>query len=193
MEDIDLVICIGIKIYNSMRKHKVYILQMYSQTIPSKLIKFFTHYKYSHIAISFDKNCNVICSFGRTKYNSILNGGFVKENKNGEFFNYYNDTLCKIYELNITKKQYYRLKNIILNMDKNSYKYKYDYIGIVLRFFKIPITFKYKYVCSYFVADMLFKSNIYNFNKSSYFVFPKDFENIKNTRIIYDGIYKLYN
>ena len=89
MEGIDLVICIGIKIYNSMRKHKVYILQMYSQTIPSKLIKFFTHYKYSHIAISFDKNCNVIYSFGRTKYNSILNGGFVKENKNGEFFNYY--------------------------------------------------------------------------------------------------------
>ena len=53
--------------------------------------------------------------------------------------------------------------------------YKYDFIGIVLRFFKIPVRFKNRYVCSFFVADVLEKAHICKFNKKSRFVEPKDF------------------
>lgn len=56
---------------------KIYLILMHTNTIPSKLVKFFTRYKYSHVAISLDKNCDTIYSFGRRKVNSILNGGFV--------------------------------------------------------------------------------------------------------------------
>ena len=50
---------------------------MHTNTIPSKLVRFFTRYKYSHVAISLSNNCDILYSFGRKKIDSIFNGGFV--------------------------------------------------------------------------------------------------------------------
>lgn len=74
-------------------------------------------------------------------------------------------------------------------MKLKSSDYKYDFLGIVLRFIHIPIKFRNKYVCSYFVADVLEKSNICKFNKKVYFIKPKDFENLKGFNQIYEGKY----
>ena len=52
--------------------YKIYIIQMHTYTIPSRLIKRITNYEYSHIAISLDRNCNTIYSFGRKKYTSFI-------------------------------------------------------------------------------------------------------------------------
>ena len=86
--------------------NKIYVIQMNTKTIPSRLVSLFTMYKYSHIAISFTKDCDVIYSFGRKNLYSILNGGFVIENKNGKFFNKFNDTNCRVFEVDVTKEQY---------------------------------------------------------------------------------------
>lgn len=40
-----------------MKSNKIYIIQMHTHTMPSRLIKLFTHYKYSHIAISLTPKC----------------------------------------------------------------------------------------------------------------------------------------
>ena len=176
----------------SSKDYKIYIIQMHTKTIPARLIKFFTRYKYTHLAISFDKKCRTMYSFGRRKYNSIFNSGFVKEHKDGKFFKKFNKTNCKIFEILVTKEQYEELKNIIKNMEKNEAVYKYDYLGICLRYFKIPIFFKNKYVCSYFVAELLERVGIYKFDKKSCFVEPKDFEKIANLNLIYQGKYLLY-
>ena len=173
--------------------YKIYILQMYSTTIPSRLIRLFTHYKYTHIAISFDKNCNTLYSFGRKKFDSILNAGFSIENKKGKFYRKFKDTLCRIYELTVNKEQYIKLKKDILSIKKESSKYKYDYTGIVARFFRITIYFRNKYVCSYFIAELLQRAGIYKFEKESYFIEPKDFEKLDNLKEIYCGKYINYN
>lgn len=171
---------------------KIYIVLMHTNTIPSKIVKVMTRYKYSHVGISLNKDCNTIYSFGRRKVNSILNGGFAIQNKNGEFFKKFKKTICKIYEIEVTEKQYSEVEKIIYNMEKNIKKYKYDFIGIVIRFFGIPITFKDKYVCSYFVASILEKSNIYKFEKKTCLIKPKDFENLIGASEIYAGRYNLY-
>ena len=85
---------------------KIYILLMHTKTIPSKIVRFFTRYKYSHVAMSLDKSCEVTYSFGRRKLNSILNGGFNILNKEGEFFKKFNRTECKIYEVDVTEEHY---------------------------------------------------------------------------------------
>ena len=36
---------------------------MDTKTIPSRVVSLFTLYRYSHVAISFDKKCDVIYSF----------------------------------------------------------------------------------------------------------------------------------
>ena len=171
---------------------KIYVIQMNTKTIPSKIVSLFTMYKYSHVAISFDKDCNVTYSFGRRNLYSILNGGFVIEYKNGEFFNRFNDTNCRVFEVEVTDLQYDTLYNMIEHMKNNQDKYGYDYVGIILRYLKIPVTFKNRYVCSYFVAELLSKSKICSFDKDTSFIRPKDFENIDGFNEIYTGKYNLY-
>ena len=171
---------------------KIYIIQMHTKTIPSRIIKFFTGYRYSHIALSFDKSCNVIYSFGRKKYYTVLNAGFVEEYKNGQFFKKFKETKCRIFKLVITNKQYNNLKEKIVYIKDNEELYKYDYFGIIFRFFKLPVNFKNKYVCSYFVAKLLEDTGIYKFDKELYFIEPKDFEKINNIEEIYCGKFLLY-
>ena len=171
---------------------KIYILQMYSQTIPSKFIRMITNYQYTHVAISLDKSCDKIYSFGRKKINTILNGGFTIESKTSEFYTKFSETICKIFEIEVTEEQYEIIKNIISEMEENEEKYKYDLLGIVIRFFRIPITFENKYVCSYFVAELLEKAKIHKFTKRTCFIKPKDFEEIKEMNKIYEGMYQKY-
>lgn len=168
---------------------KIYIILMHTNTIPSKIIKAATKYRYSHVGICLEKECNTIYSFGRRKFNSILNGGFSIELRDGEFFKKFKETRCKIYEIEVTDKQYEEVKNIIENIKSNINKYKYDYIGIVPRFLGIPVIFENRYVCSYFVASVLEKANIYKFSKKIYFIKPKDFENLSSFKKIYEGSY----
>lgn len=56
---------------------KIYVILLHTNTIPSKLVRFFTRYKYSHVAISLSRKCDILYSFGRKKIDSIFNGGFV--------------------------------------------------------------------------------------------------------------------
>jgi len=172
----------GENIYNTMD----------TKTIPSRLVSMFTLYKYSHVAISFDKKCDVIYSFGRRNLYWVFNGGFVVENKDGCFFKKFRNTRCKIYEIDVTKKQYNDIVNIVSDMNKNKDIYRYDYLGIILRYLGINVTFKNKYVCSYFVAKLLYDNDICAFDKDVWFVKPSDFEKIDCLNLIYNGEYLLY-
>ena len=171
---------------------KIYIIQMHTKTIPARFIKFFTRYNYSHIALSFTKSCNKIYSFGRKKYNSFMDAGFVEETKSGKFFSKFKDTNCRIFELEVTSAQYNKIKRKISYMKNHEKLFKYDYVGIFLRFFKLPVSFKNKYVCSFFVAKLLEDASIYKFDKELYFIEPRDFERIDNIREVYKGKFVLH-
>ena len=170
----------------------IYIIQMDTKTIPSKIVSLFTMCKYGHVAISFNRNCDYIYSFGRRNLCSIINGGFIMESKTGKFFKKFKDTECRIYEIEVTDRQYNDLIKIIRYIKKNSDNYRYDYLGLILRYFKIPITFKNKYVCSYFVASLLEGANIYYFDKEIFNVTPKDFSKISGLNLIYTGKYVMH-
>ena len=171
---------------------KIYILQMFSNTIPSKIVKTATRYMFTHVALSLNKDCNIIYSFGRKNINNIFSGGFTELKKNGKFYNKFSNTICRIFEYEVSDKQYDQLKYLINKIKDNEEIYKYDCIGIVLRYFKVPVSFKNKFVCSYFIAYLLRKAKIYNFNKKSKWITPSDFENIPGANIIYYGKYKEY-
>lgn len=176
-----------------MKQNKIYIIQMHTKTIPSRIIKLITRYEYSHVGVSLERDCNEIYSFGRKKLNNFFNAGFVKENKNGPFFTKFNDTMCRIYEINVTQKQYLEVEKIINNMKLSENEYRYDFLGVILRTFKIPVSFKNRYVCSQFVAQVLEDANIYEFDKNTCFIEPRDFNDINDIKEIYRGKYLLYN
>lgn len=172
------------------RKEKIYILLLHSKTIPAKIVKLFTRYKYSHVALAIDKDCEKIYSFGRKKLNNPFIGGFVIENKDGKFFSKFNSTICKIYEVDVSEEQKNNILNKLSYMKQNERMYKYDFLGLFLRMLNIKIKFKNKYVCSSFVSEILEKNNIYHFENE--FVKPKDFECL-NFKVIYEGLYNEYN
>ena len=121
-----------------------------------------------------------------------MDAGFVEEHKNGKFFSKFKETNCRIYELDVNEKQYKKLKKRILYMKDHEELFKYDYIGIFLRYFKLPIIFKNKFVCSYFVAKLLEDAEICKFPKECHFIEPRDFESIDNLNEIYTGKFLLY-
>ena len=170
----------------------IYILLLHTNTIPARIVKLFTRYKYSHVAISLEKDCNTIYSFGRRKVHSIIGGGLSVEKKDGEFFKYFNKTICEIYELEITNEQYNIIKENIKNMEENINNYKYDFLGTFFRYFGIHIRRKNKFVCSFFVGELLEKSGAYKFNKKTCMLKPIDFENLNNSKRIYSGLFKEY-
>ncbi len=170
----------------------IYLILMHSNTLPSKIIKAFTGYPYSHVALSLERNCDVIYSFGRRKVHSILNGGFTAEHKHGAFFTCFNKTVCRIFEIEVTDEQYEQLKGRLDEMLECQHDYRYDMIGILPRLFGIPYTRKDRYVCSYFVADMLERVAVHKFDKSTCFIKPKDFEQLKDLNEVYNGFYRQY-
>lgn len=171
---------------------KIYLVLMHTKTLPSKIIKVFTHYRYSHVAISLDESCETLYSFGRRKFNSILNAGFSIEKKDGAFFEKFYETECVIYEKTVTNEQYDMLRYILEDMKSHIDIYKYDVLGIVPRYFGIPFTIKNRYVCSYFVAEIFERVGIHEFSMPPYFITPKDFGDLKNFTPIYNGRFNLY-
>jgi len=165
---------------------------MHTCTVPARLIRFFTRYRYSHAAIALDRSCQIIYSFGRRRPDSILDGGFCVERQHGPFFRRFNRTVCKIYELEITNEQYDTVCCILERMLTHMERYKYDYFGIVPRFFGFPIRLKDRYVCSFFVAALLEQAGICRFDKDVCFVTPRDFDRMLGEREIYRGSYSAY-
>ena len=161
---------------------------MHTGTIPGTIIKFITRYKYSHILLSLDNSLTKMYSFGRKNISNPLNAGFIIEDINGEFFHKFNKTSCRIYKLTITCQQYKKLEEILSGFEHHRDQYKYDIIGLLFKCFLIPITREKHYVCSQFVAEVLKEAEIYNFNKPTTLVKPKDFEYIENSLGIYCGL-----
>jgi len=166
----------------------IYLVLSYTGTIMSKIVRLYTHYSYSHVSISLDKQISNMYGFGRKNLYNIFDGGFVIENKKSKFFKKFKNTKCVILELSVTEEQYNKLKLILEEYKENIEIYKYDIIGVFLRPFNIKFNRENYYYCTKFVKEVLENSEIYKFDND--FIKPKDFMKIPN-KIIYKG--KLLN
>ncbi len=168
---------------------EIYIVLMHSMTFPARIVKIATRYKYSHVAISLEQNCDVLYSFGRKKPNNLFDGGYSVEKRDGGFFKKFKKAVCRVYKMRVSDEQKCALSEFLMKMCCERDIYKYDFWGAFLRFLKIPVTFKNKYTCSYFAAHALEKTGIYSFNKPTMFVNPRDFESVPDLEVIYEGKY----
>lgn len=167
---------------------KIYIILMNTRTIPSRLIKKFTRYKYSHVVLSLDSSYTKLYSMGRRTIHNFLNAGLVTDGIESDFFKYFNKTECLVYEITVTSEQYSNLKKILHKMEKNINYYHYDLKGLLLRvFYDSPKVRENYFVCTHFVATVLAEAGIYDFGKDLVKVRPIDFNNMTNSKKIYEG------
>lgn len=153
----------------------------------SRTIKLYTKEPYNHVSIGFDKNLDKIYSFGRKNPRNPLFAGFVEEDINDGVYKIFKDTTCRIYKMEISDREYIRLKRKIDLFDRRKDKYKYNLLGLVTLMFGIPLQRKNHYFCSQFVARVLYSSKIVDFEKDFSLVKPNDFDSIENTVLVYEG------
>ena len=163
---------------------KLYIVLSQSYTVLSKIIKYVTKDKYSHVSLSFDKECDNMYSMGRTYARWPFSGKFKKESIYKGLYAINKKAEILIYERNINKKQY---NNINKLLDEYGNKSKgYNFIGLILALFNKKIDRK-KYYCSELIYKILSDDSVKIFPKSKNVIKPMDFEKIKNLKKIYEG------
>ena len=168
---------------------EIYIVLSHSGTKISNLINLFTHDKYSHISLSFDKKCNLMYSFGR-KYDLFpFYGVFKEENIKENLFVKKDNSIMAIYELKVTKKKYKKIKYKIEEIKKGNKGY--NIIGLILAEFKIKLNRK-KYYCSEFIYEVLSDKKINIINKNKKIFRPEEIINNLKTNKIYEGRIKNY-
>lgn len=170
----------------------IYIIQTHSGTMPSQLIRLFTKNKYTHISLSLNKKMTKMYSFGRRKIHNMLNSGFIIESKDGEFYQKFDKTKCRIFKLEITNKQFYHLKKMLKEYEIDPLKYNYDIIGLIIKKLNIEVKRNNKFVCSQFVGYLLEKAEIHKFQKDIYYIIPSDYNEISSD-IVYEGLLKEYD
>ncbi len=165
----------------------IYILLTHSGSLLSRCINIYTEEPYTHVSIALDINLRELYSFGRIHPSNPLFGGFVKEDiKNGTYARFPN-TMCALYSLEINEIQYNKLKRELNKFKINWDKYGYNLLGLFGVMLNYPVERRYCYFCSQFVATLLKNSEIYNFNKPTALISPKDFRKCKELKLIYEG------
>ena len=171
---------------------KIYIVMTYTGTVLSYLIKNVTKTPYAHVSISLNENLRPMYSFGRLNPKTPIFAGFVEENINEGLYALRPNTMCRVYSLKVTKKQYDSLQKNIDIISDNRKKYSYDVKALV----SVPLNRAkkrdYRYVCSHFVADMLSKSDINIFDVPPYEVIPNNFFSVEELVLEYEGLLSKY-
>lgn len=168
----------------------IYLILTHTGTTWSRIIKKFNDYKYSHVMLSLDDNFDRMYSFGRKKWYNPFIAGFVVEDKDGDFFSFYNRAKCRVYKFAVTDKQYDDLCGVLQWFEENKHRVSYDIIGVILRYIGISFRQKDRYVCTHFVGSVLKDSGIAPMINKPEDLKPQDFETIANrisSKVIYEG------
>lgn len=170
---------------------KIYIILTHSGSLLSKAIKLVKRYEYTHVSISLDKELNQMYSFGRLHpYNAFI-GGFVQESPNQGTFKRFSNTKSKIFCIDITDKQYQKIKKLMKHFNRKRKNYKFNFLGLCSIAFHIKITQTNGFYCAEFIKYVFDKSNI----KTNLpdLVTPKDFLHFPNITPVYKGYLRNYN
>jgi len=166
---------------------KIYIIATDNKTWIAKFFRIAVKEKFVHISIALDKKCKRVYSFGRKKAKWPLPAGFINEDFEAISKNYHG-SLCRVYELEITNAQYYKLKNDLRNnYMKDAIKYRYNIRGLPFLGINFVYHRKYHYVCSQFCGKILIDSGIIDFKKDYSVIKPQDFFQLPNIKLIFEG------
>lgn len=174
------------------KEHTVYILLSHSGSMFSRTINLCTDHPYTHASIALDQNLDEVFSFGRLNpYNPFL-AGFVKEDLDFGTFSRFPNTTCSLYAIETTEEQYGQIRAEIDRFRSEGHKYKYSFLGIMTAAFDHPLSRRYKYFCSQFVAEVFEKSGIKLTDKHPGLVSPMDIASCHQLELLYTGYLREY-
>ncbi len=108
----------------------IYIVLTMTGSALSQIVKVYTKKEYGHVSIALDKELERMYSFGRLNpYNPYV-GGFVHEYIHKGTFYRFRNTTCQVLRVRVTDEQYAKLEQVILKMEAEKEKYKFNIAGL---------------------------------------------------------------
>lgn len=169
---------------------KIYIILTYSGTMLSRLIKAYTKDEYCHVSIALDKDLNKMYSFGRLRPYNPLFAGFVHEELFRGTFKRFKNTVTEVYSINVTDRQYRKIKRIINKFNSNNKQYKFNIIGLFAVAFNKKYKRKNSFYCAEFVKYVVESADV-EMNLPE-LVKPMDFKQENLMNLEYKGMLKNY-
>jgi len=157
----------------------IYILLLRYPDIFSKIFRFVTRERFSHVSIGISDSDEVFYSY--------VSKGFRKEfPKNHPTFKG-EEIPCRLYCLEIPNNVYNIAKAVLENHAIQSYKCKYNFFGVLLCLLQIVYKRKNKYFCSQFVSEVLEQLKAVPLAKHSTLYLPDDFTKMKSLDLQFAG------
>lgn len=169
-----------------MENYKIYIVLTRTNSVMSNMIKCIKKDKYTHAAISFDKDLNHMYGFSRKYTYNPLIGVFKKEDINKGLYKLQKDLPGVIIEVEITEKQYTILQTILDEFILEKDKYKYNTKGLFYALLNKEIKVNDKFLCSEFVYYLLKEINLIDWDMSSNLVRPVHLVNVPG-KVVFEG------
>lgn len=141
---------------------------------------------YIHVVLSLDAELRECYSIGRRFPSLPLLAGFEKEETH-KILRAFPDARYQVFTLECTRQQKQQLKKQLEACYENRYKYHYCIAGLPFILMNRPFYQKRHYTCSSFIAHILEENGIHLFQKHFSLVTPKDFYNLKEKEVIYEG------
>lgn len=156
----------------------------------SKMITIYTKDEFSHSSIAFDKELQQMYSFARLNPYIAIIGGFIHEYIDKGTFKRFNNTKCEILALDVEDEKYDKLKEIVLNFEKEKKKYKFNILGLIGAGFNKRVKRKNYYYCTEFIKEVTEQADI-NLNLPE-ITRPDYFKKTPGMKVIYKGYLREY-
>ena len=170
-----------------MAQRTVYILLTRSQTWFSRLIHLATADDFTHASIGWEGPGGPFYSFARKNPSTALPAGLVEERAGAGFFHRHPGIPCALYALEVDEKTYRDLRERVREMYARREEYRYNLLGAVSCFFRLPLARRRHYFCSEFVAEVLERSGAAELSKPPALTRPMDLCRMRALRPILQG------
>ena len=138
-----------------------------------------SQYGYTHVAVGLEEDLNT--------YYSFMKKGFVIE-KVTKYLKPGRDPFpCALYEINVSKKVYRRVKKMLEGYIARKKFLKYTHFSLFWCFLGIPWALRDRYFCTEFVAEVLKRADVGYLPKHHALCLPKDFHKMPQSRLIFAG------
>lgn len=171
--------------------HCLYIVLSRPRTMVAALVALYTRDLYTHSSIALDGSIATMYTFSRKWRYYPFYGGFVSERFGGGLLKRFKELQGAVISISVTKDQYERARQLILHMNDNKKRYKYDFLGFFGNVFRVGVNNNTRFTCSKFVAFVLQECGIAEFDQPLNLVRPQSLLDFRSN-VVFEGDLKKY-
>lgn len=138
-----------------------------------------SQYGYTHATIGLEEDLNTFYSFMRK--------GFVVEKVTRYLKPGREPFPCALYEINVSKKVYRRVKKVLEGYIARQKFLKYTHFSLFWCILGIPWAIRDRYFCSEFVAEVIKRADVGYLPKHHALCLPKDLHKMVESNLVFTG------